>query len=82
MHNNVYMFAQVDIVGPHYSSDGAMVHKFLIPSVMDAIFKLHRCGFDTCAIVCDGASQNLTMIKEMSGFENRAYRYVSFRLLV
>lgn len=32
---------------------------------MDAIFKFHKCGFETCAVVNDGASSNLTMIKEL-----------------
>ena len=44
--------------------------------MMDAMFKFHKCGFETCAIVCDGASSNLTMIKEMTGADRKAYGYV------
>ena len=43
---------------------------------MDAIFKFHKCGFETCAVVSDGASSNLTMIKELTGAERKAYGYV------
>ena len=43
-------FMQVDIVGPHYTSDGTMHHKFLLPTLMDAIFKFHKCGFNTRAV--------------------------------
>lgn len=68
---------QVDIVGPHYTSSGTMHHKFILPTLMDAIFKLHKHGFDVCAVVCDGASSNLTMIKELTGSEPKAYGYVS-----
>ena len=66
-------FVQVDIVGPHYSSDGSIHHKFLLPTLMDAIFKFHKCGFDTSAVVCDGAAANLTLIKELSGSQTGAY---------
>ena len=71
-----YVYHQVDVVGPHYTSDGTIHHKFLLPTLMDAMFKLHKCGFETCAIVCDGASSNLTMIKELTGSERKAYGYV------
>ena len=64
------------MIGPHYTSDGTLHHKFLLPTVMDAIFKLHKCGFETCVVVCDGASSNLTMIKELTGAERKAYGYV------
>ena len=49
-----------------------MDHKFLLPTLMDAIFKFHKCRFKTCAVVCDGASSNLTMCKEMSGVPRKA----------
>lgn len=52
-----------------------MHHKVLLPTLMDAIFKFHKCGFETCAVVCDGASPNLCMVKEMSGAERKAYGY-------
>ena len=48
-------------------------HKFLIPCLMDAIFKFHRFGFKTVAVVCDGASSNLSMIKVLSGSKAKAY---------
>ena len=67
---------QVDIIGPHYTSEVTVDHKFLLPTVMDAMFKFHKCGFDTSAIVCDGASSNLTMIKEMTGADRTAYGWV------
>ena len=47
-----------------------------LPTLMDVIFKLHKCGFETCAVVCDGASSNLVMIKELTGAERKAFGYV------
>jgi len=43
---------------------------------MDVIFKLHKYGFKTMAVVCDGVSSNLSMIKLLSGCEAKAYGYV------
>ena len=53
-----------------------MDHKFLLPTLMDAIFKFHRCGFEISGVVCDGAAPNLTMIKELTGAERRACGYM------
>ena len=43
---------------------------------MDAMFKFHKFGFKTVAVVSDGASSNLSMIKLMSGNEAKAYGYL------
>ena len=42
---------------------------------MESIHQFHVCGFEMVAVVCDGASSNMTMIKEMSGAERKAYRF-------
>ena len=42
---------------------------------MDAIFKFHKYGSQTIAIVSDGASSNLSMIKLLSGCPAKAYGY-------
>lgn len=67
---------QVDIIGPHYTSDGTIEHKFLLPILMDAVFKFHQCGFEVSAVMCDGVSSNMTMVKELTGSEIKAYWYV------
>lgn len=45
---------------------------------MDSMFKFHRFGFTTTAVVSDGtiATSNLSMIKVLSGSEAKAYGYV------
>ncbi len=62
-----------DVVGPHYTSDSTFSHDKLCPILMDAIQQFHLCGFKTVAVVCDGASSNMSMIKEMSGALPKAY---------
>lgn len=65
-----------DVIGPHYTSESSFEHKALCPILLDAIRQFHVCGFDVRAVVCDGASSNLTMIKELSGAPRKAYRSV------
>ena len=58
------------------SSDGPFAHDALCRIVIDAIQQFHLCGFQTIAVVADGAPSNLKMIKEMSGACNGAYGLV------
>ena len=62
-----------DIIGPHYTSDGPFQHHALCRLLMDSIHQFHIHGFETVAVVCDGAASNLTMIKEISGAPRKAY---------
>ena len=39
----------------------------MLPCVMDALKKFHSHGFSVYALVCDGVSSNLTMIKTLLG---------------
>lgn len=48
-------------------------HKFMMPCLMDAIFKFHKFGFKTVAVVSDGGSSNLSMMKVLSGATAKAY---------
>ncbi len=62
-----------DVIGPHYTNDKTFPHDKLCPILIDAIQQFHLCGFKTVAVVCDGASSNMSMIKEMSGAPAKAY---------
>ena len=67
-----------DVIGPHYTSDCTFAHDVLCRVVIDAMQQLHLCGFQTIAVVTDGASANLKMIKEMSGASTGAYGLVTY----
>ena len=56
-----------DIIGPYYSSSESMKSKFILACIYETmkIFQLYR--FQTSAIVCDGASPNLTALKTTTG---------------
>ena len=64
-----------DVIGPHYSSEKAFEHKRLCLLLINAIEQFHICGFEIVAVVIDGASSNMTMIKEMSGQKRKAFGY-------
>ncbi len=56
-----------DVLGPYYTSENSLEHKFIITCVLDALYKFHQFGFKTKVIICDGASSNLTTIKHFMG---------------
>ena len=65
-----------DVIGPHFTNDGPFSHEFLCRILMESIHQFHICGFETIAVVCDGAAPNMTMMKEMSGSPRKAFRYM------
>ena len=66
-----------DMIGLHYSSDCTLSHDVLCRVLIDAMEQFHFCGFKTIAVVVDGASANMQMIKEMSGAPQKAYGFVN-----
>ena len=59
--------SKCDIVGPYYTSSGAFKARSMLPCIMDALRKFHSHGISVYALVCDGASSNLTMVKMLLG---------------
>ena len=56
-----------DIVGPYYTSSGSFKSKGIIPCVMETIRLFSLYNFKVIALVCDGASANLTTLKASTG---------------
>ena len=71
------MTSDFDIVGPYYTSNGPFESKFLIGIVLETVKVFHLYGFNTCLLVCDGASQNLSTIKASMGVSGVFARNVS-----
>ena len=59
--------ADFDVMGPYYSSATGMENKILVACIIDAMQKLHKYGFKTKVLMCDGASSNLTALKGFMG---------------
>ena len=56
-----------DIVGPYYTSSGSLKGKAVLLCVLETLKLFHLCGFRVIALVCDGASPNLSTLKVTSG---------------
>ena len=49
-----------DIIGPYFSSAGGLGAKFILATLFETMHVFQLYGFKTKAIVCDGASPNLS----------------------
>ena len=56
-----------DLVGPYYESAGTMKSKFVLACLYETMKLLHVYGFKVSALMCDGASSNLTALKTTTG---------------
>ena len=62
-----------DIIGPHYSSTTSMDAAFTEACLQDAMYAFQQSGFKVRALVMDGASSNLSMIKSLAGYPKGAF---------
>ena len=56
-----------DVVGPYFTSSSSLESKFITSCVFETLRVFHLYGFHTCALVCDGASSNVSAVKSMCG---------------
>ncbi|XP_065177045.1 uncharacterized protein LOC135806751 [Sycon ciliatum] len=61
------MSGSFDIIGPYYTAAKTLDAKFTLACVMDTLRLFHAYDFKVSALVCDGASTNMAMIKSMMG---------------
>ena len=59
--------SEYDVMGPYYSSAESIKSKFVPACLYETIKLFQLYGFRTSAIVCDGASANLTALKTTTG---------------
>lgn len=56
-----------DVVGPYYTSSGPLESKFIVSCVFQSLRLFYLYHFNTCALVCDGASANVSALKLTCG---------------
>ena len=61
------MSSSFDVIGPYYTSSRTLDAKFTMACVLDTLRLFHSYNFKTSALVCDGASTNMSMLKSMMG---------------
>ena len=55
--------ANVDIIGPYYTSQEGLDHKFIMSCVMETMHLFYLYDFQIVLLICDGASANLKLLK-------------------
>lgn len=63
--------ANYDIIGPYFSTTTSADALFTFNCLFEVIKSFQFCGFNVAAIVCDGASANLSLIKMTVGLEGQ-----------
>ena len=53
----------VDIIGPYYTSQEGLDHKFIMSCVMETMHLFYMYDFHVVLLTCDGASANLKLLK-------------------
>lgn len=75
-----------DVIRPYYSSHKGMESKFVISCLMTSIHAFHIHGFETMAVVCDGASANLKAMKylttEQSGVASTTIQILTIHIML
>ena len=56
-----------DVVGPYFTSSSQLESKFIVSCILQCIRIFNLYGFDTSALVCDGASANVSALKSTCG---------------
>ena len=54
-----------DVVGPYFTSSSQLESKFIVSCILQSLRIFHLYGFHTCALVCDGASTNVSALKSI-----------------
>ena len=56
-----------DIIGPYFTAEKSLETKFLASCLLESMYVFEIYGFHVSALVCDGASCNLALLKQLCG---------------
>ena len=56
-----------DVIGPYFTAATPFETKFLLSCLFEAMFVFETYGFEVVALICDGASCNLSLLKQLCG---------------
>ena len=66
-----------DVVGPYFTSSSQLESKFIVSCILQSLRVFYLYGFHTYALVCDGASSNVSALKLSCGTSG-AYGHSTF----
>ena len=56
-----------DVVGPYFTSSNPLESKFIMSCIIQSLHLFYLYSFHTCALVCDEAGANVSVIKSTCG---------------
>ena len=59
--------SKFDLIGPYYTSECGLDSRFTTACLFEVMQAMESTGFQIHALICDGASWNLTMLKHLCG---------------
>ena len=59
--------SKFDVIGPHFTAEKSLETKFLASCLIESLYAFEIYGFHVSALVCDGASCNLALLKQLCG---------------
>ena len=63
-----YLTSKFDVIGPFFTCSSSIDTAYLHSVLAKVMLSFHQYGFRIRALVCDGASSNLSLLKLMCGF--------------
>ena len=64
--------SEFDVIGPYFTVSSTMESKFLHSMVTRTMLAFVQHGFSVHALLCDGASSNLSLLKLMCGVDDES----------
>lgn len=59
--------SKFDVIGPYFTAEKSLETKFLASCLIESLYAFEIYGFHVSALVCDGASCNLALLKQLCG---------------
>ena len=60
-----------DLIGPYFTCQASVTMSAFSEMINQTMYALHKFCFKVCAMVCDGASTNLALLKILCGLPNK-----------
>lgn len=63
--------SKFDLIGPFFTSESGLDARFTAACLFEMMCSLESVGFNIVCLVCDGASANLTVLKNLCGIKGQ-----------
>lgn len=63
--------SKFDLIGPYFTSESGLDSRYTTACLFETMAALESTGFQVRALICDGASWNLSMLKHLCGVSGK-----------